>query len=209
MSEQTNLPHKLRFKCASMLQLFEMISGEAASLYKNNRDFLSLSPNDRSLLLHHTLMLTATISSNFIFYKIRLIDQPAFPYVVQSIASRSEVSVVRNLFEQLDFDVIIMKLFLVILSFSTFRYTVYPSTSSANLSDVRQILHIQDTYIELVWRYLLHKYGDQIAVKCFSDFIRCFFVVNAALADAYQMQWFAETIDSVIQKTEKVLPLNV
>ena len=67
---------------------------------------------------------------------------------------------------------IVMKLFLAILSFSTYRCTAYPDISRDILSNIQEVLRIQDTYIEITWRYLLYKYVYQQAVKCFSDFIR-------------------------------------
>ena len=209
MSEQHTLPPKLRFKSASIIQLYQMTFEGAQLLYKNNKDFFSLFPDDRSTLLHNTLMYTASISSNFIMYKTQLMTNPAYYEAVQIITPSGTSCIARRLYQRLNFDVIIMKLFLAILTCSTLRHTVYPSTSSVNLSNVRQILRIQDKYIEVTWRYLLYKYDYVQAVKCFSDFIRCVFIVNDALTEAHHVQWFADTIDSLIQKTEQVLVHNV
>lgn len=65
---KTKLPLKLRFKSASILQLYQMTLSTGESLYKNDRDFVSLSANDRSILLNGSLMhTTKSVSSNFIF----------------------------------------------------------------------------------------------------------------------------------------------
>ena len=78
MSEQNKLPLKLRFKIASITQLYQISLEAAQSLYKNNHDFLSLSPDDRSILLHSTSMQTGCISSDFIYYKIQLLNCPTY-----------------------------------------------------------------------------------------------------------------------------------
>lgn len=209
LSEQHRLPPKLRFKCASIIQLYQMSLEGAQLVYKNNKDFLSLVPDDRSTLLHNTLIYTASISSNFIVYKTQLMTYPAYYDAVQIITPSGTSCIARRLSQRLNFDVIIIKLLLAILSFSTVRYTIYPSTSSVNLSNIRQIVHIQDTYIELTWQYLIYKYDYKQAVRCFSDFIRCIFTVNEALTEAQHVQWFTHTIGSVIQKTEEALLLDV
>ncbi|CAF1188449.1 unnamed protein product [Rotaria sordida] len=68
MHEQNKLPHKLRYKCASVSELYQMMFNDAQLLYKNNRDFRCLSADDRSILLHstlsHTTLSNLTLRSN-------------------------------------------------------------------------------------------------------------------------------------------------
>ena len=208
MFGQNNLPPKFRFKSASILELFQAILDAAQPWYKNNRDFLSISTDDRSIILHGTLSHSASVSANFILHKIQLLGHPAFYNAVKIIGPADLVTVASRLSQLLDFDMIIMKLFLAILSFSTFRYTVYPHTSSSNLSNIREILRIQDQYIELTWRYLLYKCDPEQAVKCFSDFIRCVFIVNEGIVEVQRVRWFTDMIDTVTEKAKQSLSLN-
>ncbi|CAF5097774.1 unnamed protein product, partial [Rotaria sp. Silwood1] len=87
-----------------------------------------------------------------------------------------------------------MKLFLAILSFST----TYTNTSTTTFSSTKQILDIQDRYIELTWKYLLYKYNSNQAVKYFSNLIRCVLAIHDALAKADEVQWFTEEIDFLV-----------
>ena len=66
MSEQSHLPHRLRFKGASIMGLYKMTLDAAQSFYENNRDFFSLSTDHRLILLRNTLTYTASISANSI-----------------------------------------------------------------------------------------------------------------------------------------------
>ena len=203
MSEQNNLPPKLRFKSASIIQLYQLTLEAAQSLYRNNRDFLSLPPDDRSVLLHSTSTHTGGVSVNFISYKIGLLDYPTYYDSVEISCSATIAKIARRYPPRLNFDMTVMKLFLAILSFSTFRLTRFPNTSSDNLSNIQEILRIQDAYIEITWRYLLYKYDHQQAVKCFSDFISCIFIVNEGIGEGLRVQWFTSTMDSITQKTEQ------
>ena len=208
MSEQNNLLFNLRFQSSSIKPLYQLMLDATQSLYSKNRDFLSLSTEDRSILLHSTLTHTGGISSNFICHQIQLLSYSAYYDAVAIIASPTISSIARRFASRLNFDMNVMKLFLAILSFSTFRCVAFPSTSSANLSNVQEVLRIQDRYIELTWRYLLYTYNHEQAVKCFSDFIRCIFVTNEALIEAQEIQWFTSTIDSIVERTEQSLSLN-
>lgn len=208
MSEQSNLPAKLRFKSTSVTQLYRMTLDATQSLYKNNEDFLSLSTDDRSILLDGTLMLTASISSSFIAYKIRLMENPSYYDAVEIMSCALVASITRHLPHQLYFDIIVMKLFLAILSFSTIRCTVYTNNSLGNFSNIQEILRIQNTYTELAWLYLQYKYGHEQAVKFFSDFIRCIFSINEILVVTHTVPWFRKAMDSIAEKTAQTFSLT-
>jgi len=208
MREQNLLPYKLRYKSISVMKLYQILLDGIQLLYKNNRDFISLSPYNRSILLHSTIKHTASVSVNFIMYQIRLLDQSAYYDAIGIITHPRVIPTAKRMAGRLDFDVIIIKLFLVILSFSTINFTVYSNTPPVNLSNVKDILQIQDTYIDLTWRYLLYRYDYKQAVKCFSELIRCFFAIHDAIHQTEDVLWYLDTINSLVQKTEQSLILN-
>ncbi|CAF1030239.1 unnamed protein product [Rotaria sordida] len=208
MHEQNKLPHKLRYKCASVSELYQMMFNDAQLLYKNNRDFRCLSADDRSILLHSTLSHTVTLSSNFILFKIGLMNYPAYYDAVGIISHPSVISVAQRLASRLDVDIIAMKLFLAILSVSTVNYTVYSNIHPVNLSNIKQILDIQDRYIELAWRYLCYKYNHKETVKYFSNFIRLFITLTEGIVISQDVQWFTDAIDSVVQRTKQAVSID-
>ncbi|CAF2531364.1 unnamed protein product [Rotaria sp. Silwood2] len=208
MLEQNALPLKLRFKKEPIKALIQMALDKCQSLYKNNQDFTSLSTDDRSILLHATFKHVASLSSNFIIYKIQLMNYSVYFNVVEMITHPTALPVAKRLADRLDFDMIIMKLFLAILSFSTIHYTVYSNTPPVNLSNIKEIFRIQDTYIEIAWRYLLYKYDFERAVLCLSDLIRCVFVIDEGVVKTHNVQWLTDTISSIVTQTENTLTLN-
>ena len=127
---------------------------------------------------------------------------------VEMMATAQIASIARSWSFRLDFDLVIFKLLLAIFSFSTFRCIGYSTNSPKNLTNIEEILRIQDTYVEVTWRYLLYKYDHQQTVKCFSDFIRCLFVMNDAMTLSQQVEWFNSRVDSITKKTEESFSLN-
>ncbi|CAF1064462.1 unnamed protein product [Rotaria sp. Silwood1] len=205
MYQQNKLPLKLRFKSAPVIEFFRMELDQTQLLYKNNRDFVDLSEDDRSILLHYSFKYTATISANFIYHQIGLCNYPAF-YDTVALVSNPDVAIATKRIQSLlNFDIITMKLFLAILSFSTISYITDTSTSSKNYTNMKQILNIQDRYIELTWKYLLYKntYGE--VIKYFSDLVRYFFAIHDALIKARTVQWLADEIDSLVKQTKRTL----
>ncbi|CAF4758919.1 unnamed protein product, partial [Rotaria sp. Silwood2] len=208
MRGQTDLPIKIRFKSAPVLEFIKVLLDETQLLYKNNRDFLCLSTDDRSILLHTTIKHIGSLSTNFIYHKIHLFSYSAYYDTVGMITNSAAITSTKRVANRLDFDVIVLKLLLAIVCFSTFRYTVYSNTPTVNLSNIKQILYIQSTYTELIWKYLVYKYNFEGAVKCFSDLIRCLFAVHDTIVTTEEIEWFADKVDSIVQKTEQILALN-
>ncbi len=208
MTEQNLLPLKMQFKSAPMIDFIQRTLCESQLFYRNNQDFISLSVDDRSCLLHSTLKYVASLSSNFIIHTVGLMNYPAYYTAVEMISHPNVVYAAKRLANRLDFDMIIMKLFLAILSFSTINYTIYSNISPGNLSNIKDVLRIQNTYIELLWQYLLYKYDFKRTVKCFSELIRCFFAVHDAEVRMHEVQWLTNTIDSIVEETELALILD-
>jgi hypothetical protein len=206
--EQNTLPVKLRFKTASMIAFFDVVLNRAQLLYKKNQDFLSLSATDRSTLIHNTSAYTAGTSANFIIRQIGFFDFPAYYNALEIMTHPNVIPAAKRIADRINFDMILIKLMLAIISFSTINFTVYSNTSPVNLTNIKQILQIQNTYAELTWRYLLYKYDHEQAVRRFSDLIRCLFAINNGLVEVEETKWFTNIIDSFVEKTEQSLSVN-
>ena len=209
LREQHNLPFKHRFKSSTIVNLCRMSLQGAELLYQKNQDFLSLLLNDRSRLLENTFKYTGCLAGNFMFYKVGIVNYPAYYDSIAMITHPNVIPAIQRIVHRLDFDMIIIKLLLVILSFSTINLSMDSKNySCSNLSNVKEILRIQDIYIDIAWRYLVYKRGFQGAVKCFSELIRCVFAVNEILVQTNEVQWITDTLDSLIEQTKENLSLN-
>jgi hypothetical protein len=181
---------------------------EVQSVFEKIRDFLSLSLHDRRTLLRNTVDYTTGIGGAFILQQTQLFDRPAFFKSAELIFRPASVALTKHLIDQLDPDTMFIKIIFSIIAFSISNYTIYTHTTSDNLIDAKAILRIQDMYTELVWRYLLYKHNHREAVLCFSNLIRCLFLLNDSVVEAHEEQQFTDIIDSVVESTEQKLTLN-
>jgi hypothetical protein len=179
--------------------------GKVQFVFEKNRDFLSLSSHERTILLRSTVEYTASIGGMFILRQTKLLDDLAFSESTEMIFQPAAMASIKRVIDQLDPDDTFIKLILAILAFSTINYTVYSKFSPTNLTNIKAMLPTQNMYTELTWRYLLHKYGHYEAVIRFSNLIRCLFLVNKTIVEAYEAQQFIDIIDSVIKQTEQKL----
>ncbi len=177
-------------------------------VFEKNREFLSLSLHDRTTLLRNTVEYTTSIGGAFILRQVELFDQPTFYKSAETIFRPTTVALIKRLIDQLDPDITFMKIIFAIIAFFMSNYTVYTNTIPDNLIDAKSILHIQDMYTELVWRYLIYKHNYQDAVLRFSNFIRCLLLVNDSVVEAHEVKEFTDMMGSVVEQTEQKINLN-
>lgn len=73
-----------------------------------------------------------------------------------------------------------------------------------SVDDVRSIMKIQDRYVELMWRYLRYRHGEDEAIRCLSNLIRSLFALIRAIDNASNADKYNEMIDTLIKQTETV-----
>ena len=82
--------------------------------------------------------------------------------------------------------------------FSSFGCIHNTYQDSTHTKDIKVILRIQDKYIELAWRYLVYRYGEQRAVLYF-------FLLHNSIGAPVKIEEYNTMIDSIVQQTEASL----
>ena len=208
MSEQNILPIKARYKSASVGEFIQSVVHRAQSLFEKNQDFLRLSPHDRSSLLRTKASYVACLSFHLILREVHLMEHPIFLQSLTLLFGPTATQLGERISSQVDCDPIITKLILAIVSFSTITFAIYNHEHSGNLTNMKNILRIQETYTELLWRYLLYKYNHQHAVIRFANMIRCLFSVQDAVASVIEAQYVSDIIASLVRQTELALVVS-
>ena len=205
---QSSLPPKFRFKHQSVNTFFTLMMSNVQLMVEKNRDFVSLTLDDRITLLRSTVEYTTNIGAAFLLREGQLLDRPDFFRSTELIFRPSAVALTKRLIDHLDPDMMFLKIMISIVAFFTSNYTMYPSTPFTHLKDMKAVLRIQDAYTELVWRYLLYKHSYRDAVLCFSNLIRCLLLVNDSVVEAHDAPEVTDIIHSVVHLTEERLTLN-
>ncbi|UJR23911.1 hypothetical protein I4U23_026883 [Adineta vaga] len=204
IQEQNTLPLKLRYRYSAVSEFFTSMMNQIQCVFEKNRDFLSLSTNDRTILLRITAEYTSSIGGIFLLYQSHLFDYSLFYQSTQTIFSSNSTATIKRVIDHLDSDDTFIKLVLALLAFSTTNYTIY-SGSMSHLIDSNAILPTQNLYTEITWRYLLHKYNQNEAVVRFMNVIRCMLLVNRVIVEAHDSQQFMEIVDGIIEQSERKL----
>jgi hypothetical protein len=72
-------------------------------------------------------------------------------------------------------DPIVTRLWLVTLFFSTPLYSYYdPQSSIIKMKKTVSFIDIQNSYVTLLWKYLLHRHGFMESVRIYSNLVHVF-----------------------------------
>jgi hypothetical protein len=201
ISQQNTLPFKLRFKCGPVREFVSSVISKAQLIFEKNRDFHSLCSHDRSILLRCQMKYVAIISSSFIAQQSHLFEYPTVYETIETIFQANLMP--KDKHTSFSFDIPFLKLALAIISFSTFDYTIYE-----HLIDIKTITKIQNSYIDLTWRYLIYQYNNQQAIVYFSHLIKYIFTVSNTLILMDNQNNFTDIIDSAIERTKQSFVLS-
>lgn len=208
LQEQLNLPPKYRFKPSSVNALLSRLMEQVQLVFEKNRDARSITLHDRKLLLLTLVKYTTSFGCAFLFQQTQLFNQPLFIQSAEELLEKPSIDFARRLVEHLDPDTIFLKISFSLMSFFLSDYTVYKNQPPENLDNAKSIFALESIYSDLIWRYLLYKYGHRQAVLCFSNLIRCFLLLNETVVQAHDVRQFTEIIDTVVQVTEEKLQIS-
>ncbi|CAF0926295.1 unnamed protein product [Rotaria sordida] len=103
-------------------------------------------------------------------------------------------------------DVALMKLALSLFAFSdsVLIFSPYVTIKSNNSS---LIFHIQNTYAEVTWKYLVYKYGYYQAIIRFNNLIQCLLAAIDTVSRSQNVQIHTNDMESLLEQTEISLVL--
>ena len=208
ISEQNALPLKLRYKYEPVTEFITSNMIRVLRIFEKNFDYLSLCSQDRSILLRNTVKHTGCIGGTLVLHQAHLFDNPFFYKSYEVIFGTEVMLTMKPVIDTLDSDIIFMKLILTIIAFSTTSYTIYTNMAPINFTDLKTIIHIQDTYIEVTWRYLVYKYSYEQAVKRFCNLLRFLFNINVTVVTVDKIPNYSNMIDTVVEQIEQLSLTN-
>ena len=91
-------------------------------------------------------------------------------------------------------DPILMKLFLIVLFFTTTSLTTTSIYDPGKYKQSNDIKQIQSSYIELLWLYLLEKWGEEHAIQLFTKMITKYL----------RVQIMIDQVDSIIRMNKDI-----
>jgi hypothetical protein len=170
-------------------------------------DFQILTTAEQWSLLQRNMFGLLSIGGIYLMRESGIFDKPENEMTVVSLYGNEVVQQVKNLSTQLDGDSTLIKLILVALAFSSNCFTK-PNRGNFDkdslLLGTFRLFGSQNVYVELLWKYLIHRYNYDESVQRFSILIKKLLDTLKLSIEIYENnQIFQTFIDDIIEQVQQ------
>ena len=175
-------------------------------------DFRVMTTGEQCSLIHRNLQSLWGFHSLFTFREVGVFDNLINQNAVTTIYSPAHVQSTKNLTETLDPDTTLTKLMLAVLAFSSNSSGLVVDGTANNdvfLHGTYRLFGSQSVYVEVMWKYMLYRYGHAQSVRRFSSLIKTILNVLKVMSDIYDSNQLHQKISDVVtEETERSLAIG-
>lgn len=174
LSRKPSLPIKLRFKSQDMMNSIDQMFENFIELLSHSLDLRCLSPRACQSLLSRNAFVLGNINASFIIHESNALHNPTYQYSCKNLFSDELVKAYIRDNQRFLSNGNIYKLLIFVLIFSSNCSVVLYSNDAdiPIISNSIELIHIQNLYVTILWKYLLYVYGHDGAVMCFTKVIK-------------------------------------
>ncbi|CAF3176260.1 unnamed protein product [Rotaria socialis] len=214
---QSSFPPKkrLRIDGATLADMLGLIYRSIYSFLERIPDFTMMSIHDRNLLIERNLHNVGSTSGLLILRDGDLYSNYAFCRANLNTYGSDNFEGVSKLLNRLDMDRVAVKLFVVVLAFSTCFDVVRPSNMTNNIQlskstnrlhfNTINMFHIQNKYIDMLFIYMVYRYGYIEASLRFAALLFTALQLCVHTMEAANIQEHGDMLDTIIADTTRKL----
>ncbi|CAF2218258.1 unnamed protein product, partial [Rotaria magnacalcarata] len=164
----TTSTSNLSFDLPQSLQMIQ-------SFISSTPDFKVLTTSEQWSLFRRNMLGLLSIGGMYFMRESGIFDKPEHEMAILPLYGNDIVQQVKAMSGQFQCDPTIVKLILVVLAFSSNCFTKENRRNlhkDSLLLGTFRLFGSQNVYVELTWKYLIHRYGYEESVKNFSSLIK-------------------------------------
>ncbi len=174
---------------------------------RSNGDLYSLSCDDRSAFLRSAAECVTCIGTIFCLSQSQLYNCQSFLTICKNIYGDASVDMIQHVLRYIDPDSVTIKLALSLFTFCN-NISIFSPMITVKPINTFAIYHIQNTYAEVTWKYLLHKYGYYQSIQRFMQLIQFLLAATDSIYDAQNIPIHVNDVEMLIEKTELALIID-
>ena len=208
----TSCLDKINFDNHNVLEVANRSFASMRSFVSSTPDFQVLSINEQQSLFDRNLLGISSVSSNVSFRHVNFLDNSICSNSFTQLYGHETIKQIKCFIKQLDLDSTLFKLMLLIMAFSSNCLIVDVHKNFRNdglIFGTFRLYGSQNVYIELLWKYMLYRYGYQETVIRFSNIVKCVLSKLKQVASLYiNNAILHDYVDELTVKTRKALIIN-
>ena len=193
------------------MDIFNQICKSVILFISSLPDFRILTQNEQISLLNRNLHVVMGLYSTFVFRQIGIFNHSDYVNAFETIYGMNIISAIKHVMKQLDSNETIIKIALIILTFSSESYVDTDRNMEMDtlLYGTFRLLGSQNVYAELLWKYLTYQYGYGRAAVRFAQFIQIVLCIMRNLAMLRVNNEIHRRISDTIVENIKHMPVFI
>ncbi|CAF1040472.1 unnamed protein product [Rotaria sordida] len=212
--ENLNAPFSLHvsYSVSNVVEVILRMYTSMGSFISSSPDFRILTINEQCSLFERNLHGIIALCSALYFRTTRIIDTPKCLEKFTLVYGSEIILQAKCINDQLDSDLTVIKLMLIILAFSSNCFIVLekekPQIDSL-LNGTFRLFGSQNVYIELLWKYLIYRYGYYDSVIRFNRLIRVVLSLIKYSASVYTTnEFYYHLVNEVLAQIKQSFATN-
>jgi hypothetical protein len=214
IARQSTLPLKIRLKLAQdfIPNLVISFYTSLQSFIKCTNEFRTFTEMEQGCVYRRNFHSISGLAGQLILRESDFFENTAYMYAFGSLYDAETLARADSIIKRLDYDSTSVKIFLIIIAFSSNCFLVDKGENLQEdylLSKTKVLFRYQNLYAELLWKYMLFRYGYLEAAGRFSGLIKQILDLIPLSIDAYiQNSTHHVMVDEITESTERKLNIN-
>ncbi|CAF4143197.1 unnamed protein product [Rotaria sordida] len=165
----------IQYKLQQSLNIVSMICQSIQSSINSTADFRIMTTEEQCSLVQRNTLGIWAFYSMVILYHCDMFDNISSKSIMNPLYKLDDVEYTRSLTMRLDPDPTLVKLIIMVLSFSSNCFTIHADQNMQRdslLMGTFRLLGSQNAYVEIMWKYMLYRYGYFESAKRFCELIK-------------------------------------
>lgn len=206
------LPYELLRDASHTHNLFTTYYTTALSFVASSPDYKILTIDEQRSLLKRNLNGLFIFCAEIVCRDLKMLDNPTWIHTLTYTLGSDMIERKRLLNSRLEHDTTLIKLMLIIIAFSSNCYMLDERQTIKNdhlLYGTFRLLGSQNVFVEILWKYMIYRYGYNQSVIKFSRIIQIYICVLKHLEDIYtNNQAHQNMVDCTIENIKQSLIIN-
>jgi hypothetical protein len=206
----SNLPVRLRLRSTETYKMVGSFFKGIQSIIHASMPFCPLSIDAQRTRSKHNLDSTGALHGIFICQELDLFRNETF-YNAASLYYGSDFlhTCTRNA-QRCEQNGALMKIFLFIMTYSS-NSSIVTLNLHEPISDIRNslaLIHLQDIYVTILWKYLVYLYGYEQAVSRMCSLVKNILDILHMLETMPVNEKHQQMVETIAEETEKLLVIT-
>lgn len=210
LDEKSSLPVKLRLKTADFKEFMNKPLENMVPLLAHSPHFRCLPSNTQRAIILHNLFFTGCINGHFIGREINQFQNMAYMVASGTFFGFEYMKKCAKDNERLELNGNLVKamLFVMIFSSNCSMIVFNDQEDLETMTHSIELIHIQDIYVTMLWKYLTYLYGYNEAAVRFSSLVKSILDMFSRVEALSKNIALCKAIDHIIAYTEQSLNIN-